>query len=79
MAISRHELQRRLRKLEADMPKLVAKYPDPADFIFAFGDHADEIIDDASAEDDVWAWREIDRILTLFGYSAKSDELRSDE
>lgn len=66
MAATREELQRRITKLEADMPALMAEYPDPGDFNSAFAGLADEVTDNAGPADDQWAFEQIDRILEKY-------------
>jgi len=70
MAVSRQEMQRRLTKLEADVPDLMAKYPDPDDFMCEFSVRAYTIIDATRVAEDAWAFSEIDRILHKFGLKA---------
>lgn len=67
MAVTRDELSRRLKKLEADMPKLVAAHPDPGQFSAAFKARADAITGDAGTDHDVWAFEQLDRILEQHG------------
>jgi hypothetical protein len=73
MAVSRQELQRRLAKLEADMPELMASYPDRDDFLAEFFARAYSTIDAITLSEDALAFNEIDRILQKFGYRARGD------
>jgi hypothetical protein len=66
MAVSRQEMQRRLTKLEADVPNLMAAYPDPDDFMCEFAARAYSIIDATRVTEDAWAFNEIGRILQKF-------------
>jgi hypothetical protein len=71
MAVSRQELQRRLAMLEADMPELIAKYPDPDDFLAEFFARAYSTIDAITLTEDALAFGEIDRMLQRFGYRTR--------
>ena len=73
MAVSRHELQRRLAKLEADMPELMARYPDRDDLLGEFFTRAYFTIDAITLTEDAWAFNETNRLLQKFGYRARSD------
>jgi len=68
MAVSRQELQRRLAKLEADMPELRARYAEPEDVLVEFFARAYSTIDAITLVEDALAFNEIDRILQKFGY-----------
>jgi hypothetical protein len=68
MFATREELQRRLTKLEANMPWLVKEYPDRAHLAPGFSSYADEITGEASPEDVEWASSELNRILIKFGF-----------
>jgi len=69
MAETRKELKEMLPGLEADMPWLQKAYPDQSDFIHAFVDQADLIIETvANAKDDAWVSAQINRILIKFGH-----------
>ncbi len=80
MPATREELQRRLDKLAADMPALIAQYPDPGDFNSAFSGLADDINDAASPADDQWVYGQIDQLLERFGlWRPGQDDLPPDE
>jgi hypothetical protein len=76
---SREELERRLAKLDAEMPQLLAQYVDQGDFMEAFSDRADEITDDATGEDADWIFSQVDQILERHGFPANPDDLPTDE
>ena len=79
MAVSREELQRRLTKLEVDLPALIADHPDAGDFNQAFALRADEITDAADI-DDAWAFEQIDGILERAGlWRPGQEDLPPDE
>ncbi len=67
MAVSRHELKRRLTTLEHEIPALIADHPDAGDFNQAFATRADEIADAAGVDDDAWVFEQIDGILERAG------------
>ena len=73
MAVSRQELQRRLAKLDTDMPELIARFPDRDALLAEFFSLAYSTIDAITLTEDAWAFSEIDRILQKFGYRARSD------
>ncbi len=73
MAVSRQEMQRRLTQLEADMPGLMAAYPDPDDLMCEFAARAYSIIDATRVSEDAWAFSSIGRILQKFGLKTDGD------
>jgi len=73
MAVSRQEMQRRLSKLEAEMPDLMAKHPDPDDLLAEVFARAYSMIDAVRVQEDAWAFKEIDRILQKFGLRPRGD------
>lgn len=76
---SRAELERRLTKLDADIPEIKRRYPVPADFIAEFAGHADHITDDATGPDANWAFDRVDALLEKHGFSAGPDDSPPDE
>lgn len=74
---SRQELQRRLAKLEADMPEMKRLYPDYGEFICEFLGHADYITDDATGANSDWAQEQVDLILDKHGFKANPDAVSS--
>lgn len=80
---SRQELQRRLDKLDEEMPQLVAQYLDQDDFAYVFAEAftgiADTITDDASTADADWAFDQVDHILEKHGFIADFDVPASDD
>jgi len=67
MALTRNELERLLRDLDAAIPALMNQYPDPAQFNPALAALSDAIMDNAGIEDDVWVFEQIDGILERHG------------
>ncbi len=67
MPLDRDELQRQLAQLEADLPALLAQYPDAADINPAFADREDEIMGYACPADEAWAFEQLDGMLERFG------------
>lgn len=80
MAISREDLQRRLSKLESDLPTMIAEHPDAGHFNQAFAERADEISEAASVDDDAWVFEQVDGILERAGlWQPGQDDLPLDE
>jgi hypothetical protein len=73
MAVSLQEMQKRLTKLEADMPELMLKYPNPSDLMVEFFARAYSMIDPSSVHENTWAFNEIDRILQRLKISTGGD------
>ena len=56
-ALTRDSIAARVADLRAQLPKLIADYPDDADFWPAYAELADEIKADAGKiDDDTWHW-----------------------
>lgn len=80
MAVSRGELGKLLADLDGAIPALMHRYPDPADFNPAFAALADAITENASVDDDAWAFEKIDSILERHGlWRPGQDDLPPDE
>jgi len=79
MAKTRDELQRLIDALSMDLPKIIEDNPEPGDFSSAFAGRADEITDNASAEDDAWAFAQLDAMLDANGHPSQENELPPDE
>jgi hypothetical protein len=75
---SRAELERRLKKLEADMPELRRRFPKTGEFLEEFAGHADHITDNASAADVGWAFDQVDYLLAKHGFRTVTDDLPPD-
>jgi hypothetical protein len=68
MLLTRKQIQKRLDAFEASLPQLVKDHEERADFLCAFAGEADEIMENASAADDVWAGEQIDQMLREHGF-----------
>lgn len=66
---TRNDLERRLARLQANMPEMRQHYPNAGDFISAFAVYADGITDDAGDSDIRWAFAQIDDLLDIYGFS----------
>jgi len=71
MTKTRDELRRLIDSLHMDLPQIIEENPDAGDFSAAFAGRADEITDEANAEDDAWAFGQIDAMLDAHGYTIK--------
>ena len=74
MSLSRAELEKLLADLDAAMPALMVEFPDPERFNPAFAALADAITDNASIEDDDWAFERIDEILDRYGLGRPDED-----
>jgi hypothetical protein len=77
MLLTREQIQQKLNKLERSLPQLIKDHEDRADFLCAFAGEADEITENVSAADDVWAGEQLDRMLKANGFSPE-DEIPCD-
>ena len=71
---TREDLERRLARLEGNMPDMRRQYPNAGDFISAFAVYADGIVDDAGDADVNWTFRQIDGLLEKYGFSGDSEK-----
>lgn len=76
---SRQELQRQLAKLDADLPEIMQRNPEPGEFIQEFEGRADSVMNQAGASDHAWAYSEIDRLLDKYGFSPVDIEQPTDK
>lgn len=72
---SREEIQKRLVKLEKDIPYLKRLHPDDAGFISEFAGRAIYLIKRAEAKDYPWAYSEMTRMLRNISISARGDDV----
>lgn len=72
---TRDDLQALLNSLEADLPGMLERNPDPADFWPEFAGRADEIVDGAGPDDHDWATAKVDELLALHGLLASPEGL----
>jgi len=68
MLLTRVQIQKKLDALEAALPQLIKDHEERADFLCAFAGEADEITENVSAADDVWAGEQLDQMLREAGF-----------
>lgn len=66
----RARLQQKLNAVEAELPRLIAEYPDPAELWPAFAGIADEVLDSAGSDLHEWVADKIEGMLSFHGLSA---------